>query len=147
MLFLSRATQPVSHRVGRSVGLSVGPSHFVSRFAFSAILSYLKVEKFRYECFMDVYAPAQTITAPAQLITARTQPPATELIVYTALFSLRKTTFKNAFLRNRFSQKFNSYLMDIRGEGGPTDWLTDPPTFWKARMRQNIVKNPNKSRR
>ena len=88
MLFLSRATQPMSHRVGWSVGLSVGPSHFVSRFAFSAILSYLKVEKFRYECFMDVHATAQIITAPAQLITAPAQPPATGVVVYTALFTL-----------------------------------------------------------
>ena len=36
---------------------------------------------FRYECFMDVNAPAQIITAPAQ-------PPATELVVYTALILL-----------------------------------------------------------
>ena len=57
----------------------------MSHFAFFVIRSYLKVEKFRYECFMDVYAPAQIITAPAQLITAPAQPPATELVVYTAL--------------------------------------------------------------
>ena len=51
------------------------------------------VEKFRYEYFMDINAPAQLITAPAklniapaQLITAPAQPPATGGVVYTALF-------------------------------------------------------------
>ena len=53
--FLSRATRPISHRVGPSVR----PSHF----AFFAILG--------------ITAPAQGITAPAQL-------PATEVVVYTA---------------------------------------------------------------
>ena len=62
----------------------LGPSIPLSFFAF---LSYLKVEKFRYECFMEVYAPAQIITAPAQLITAPAQPPATGVVLYTALFS------------------------------------------------------------
>ena len=65
-----------------SVRRSVGPSHFT----FFAFLSYLKVEKFRYEYFMDITAPAQIITAPAQLITAPAQPPATGVVVYTALF-------------------------------------------------------------
>ena len=35
---------------------------------------------------MDITAPAQIITAPAQLITAPAQPPATGVVVYTALF-------------------------------------------------------------
>ena len=35
---------------------------------------------------MDVSAPAQIVTAPAQLITAPAQPPATGVVVYTALF-------------------------------------------------------------
>ena len=38
--FLSQATRPISHRVGRSVRRSVRPSHFT----FSAFLSCLKVE-------------------------------------------------------------------------------------------------------
>ena len=53
---------------------------------FFAILSCLKVEKFRCEYFMDVNAPAQIITAPAQLNTATAQPPATGVAVYTSLF-------------------------------------------------------------
>ena len=75
---MSRATRPISHCVGLSVCLSVGRS-VLSHFAFFAFLSCLKVEKFRYEYFIDVYAPAQIITAPAQ-------PPATGVAVYTALF-------------------------------------------------------------
>ena len=47
--------------VGRSVGLSVGLSHF----AFFAFLGILRVKKFVFE-----HAPAQIITAPAQIITA-----------------------------------------------------------------------------
>ena len=39
-LFLSRATRPLSRRVGRSAGRSVRPSHFT----FSAFFSCLKVE-------------------------------------------------------------------------------------------------------
>ena len=39
---------------------------------------------------MDITAPAKIITAPAQLITAPAQPPATGVVVYTALFSLGK---------------------------------------------------------
>ena len=53
---------------------------------FLHFLSSLKVEKFRYKYFMDVYAPVQIISAPAQLITtpahlntAPAQPPATGL--------------------------------------------------------------------
>ena len=38
---------------------------------------------------MNNTAPAQLITAPAQLITAPAQPPATGVVVYTALFLLR----------------------------------------------------------
>ena len=63
--------------VGPSVGLSVGPSHF----AFFAFLGILRLEKFVFE-----HAPAQIITAPAQIITAPAQLPATEVVVYTALF-------------------------------------------------------------
>ena len=36
---------------------------------------------------MVVYAPAQLISAPAQLITAPAQPPATGVVVYTALLN------------------------------------------------------------
>ena len=36
---------------------------------------------------MDINAPAQNITAPAQHNTAPAQPPATGVVVYTALFS------------------------------------------------------------
>ena len=35
--------------------------------------------------FVFEHAPAQIITAPAQLITAPAQPPATGVVVYTAL--------------------------------------------------------------
>ena len=35
---------------------------------------------------MVINAPAQIITAPAQLITTPAQPPATGVVVYTALF-------------------------------------------------------------
>ena len=69
-------TRPISHRVGRSVRRSVGPSHF----AFFAFLGILRVGKFVFE-----YAPAQIITAPAQIITAPAQTPATGAVVYTAL--------------------------------------------------------------
>ena len=62
--------------VCRSVGLSVGPSHF----AFFAFLGILRVGKFVFE-----YAPAQIITAPAKIIIAPAQPPATGAGVYTAL--------------------------------------------------------------
>ena len=62
----------------------------------AVLVSYLKVEKFRYEYFMDVSAPAQIITAPAQIITAPTQlitapaqPPATGAAMYTALFLIQ----------------------------------------------------------
>ena len=37
---------------------------------------------------MDITAPAQIITAPAQHNTAPAQPPATGVVVYTALFSI-----------------------------------------------------------
>ena len=48
-----------------SVGRSIGPA-----LLFLAFLSDLKVEKFRYEYFMDINAPAQIIIAPAQHNTA-----------------------------------------------------------------------------
>ena len=74
----------------RSVGPSIGPS--VPLCFFFAFLSSLKVEKFRFEYFMDadaiaqiIAAPAQLNTAPAQLNTAPPQPPATGVVVYTAL--------------------------------------------------------------
>ena len=89
--FLSRATRPISHRVGPSVG----PSHFTF-FAFS---SSLKVEKFRYEYFMVVSAPAPIITAPAQLVNATAQPPATGVVVYTALFFKKETKIHEALWR------------------------------------------------
>ena len=69
--FLSRAAQPITigHRVGQTVRPSVcrpiGWSIFffplvgLSHFTIFTILSSLKVEKFKYEYFMDVYAPAQ----------------------------------------------------------------------------------------
>ena len=68
LLFLLRATRPLSHRVsrlvGRSVGQSVGPSHF----AFFAFLGILRAGKFVFE-----HAPAQINTAPAQINTAPAQ--------------------------------------------------------------------------
>ena len=73
--FLSRATRPMSHRVGLLVGRSCHTLLVLSLFAFLAFLSCLKVEKHRYEYIMDVNAPAQLITAHAQLITAPAQPP------------------------------------------------------------------------
>ena len=42
--------------------------------------------------------PAQLITAPAQLITAPAQPPATKVVVYTALF-LNFVPFRKKYLR------------------------------------------------
>ena len=77
-LFFIADTQPISHRVGRSISPSVGLSHF----AFFAFLGILRVGKFVFE-----HAPAQIMTAPAQIITAPAQPPATGAVVYTALLS------------------------------------------------------------
>ena len=109
LLLLLRATRPISHRVsqlvGRSIGQSVGPSHF----AFFAFLGILRAGKFVFEHApaqintapaqiitapaqiitaptQIITAPAQLITAPAQLIMAPAQPPATKVVVYTALF-------------------------------------------------------------
>ena len=77
---------------------SVGPSHF----AFFAILGILRVGKFVFEHApaqintapaqiitaptQIITAPAQIIIAPAQLIMTPAQPPATKVVVYTALF-------------------------------------------------------------
>ena len=96
LMFLSRATRPVSHRFGLSVRPSVrpfvrpslrpfvGPSHFT----FFAFLGILRVGKFvfKFAPAQIMTAPAQIITAPAQIITAPAQPPATGAVVYTALF-------------------------------------------------------------
>ena len=68
VLVFVAGTRPISHRVGRSVGLS--------HFAFFAFLGILWVGKFVFE-----HAPAQIVTAPAQ-------PPATGAVVYTALLEL-----------------------------------------------------------
>ena len=78
--------RPISHRVGQSVGRSVGLSHF----AFFAFLGILRAGKFVFEHApaQVMAAPAQIITAPAQIITGPAQPPATEVVVYTALFQL-----------------------------------------------------------
>ena len=81
--------------VGRSVCRSI-----LSRFAFFAFLSCLRVKKFRFDYFTDINAPAQItaapaqiiaapaqiIIAPAQLIIVPAQPPAAGVTVYTALF-------------------------------------------------------------
>ena len=74
--------------VVRSVGPSVRPSVGLSHFAFFAFLGILRVGIFVFEHAPAQIntAPAQIITAPAQLITAPAQPPATEVVVYTALF-------------------------------------------------------------
>ena len=56
----------VGPSVRRSVCPSVGPSHFT----FFLFLSYLKVEKLRYEYFMDITAPAQPPTTGAAVYTA-----------------------------------------------------------------------------
>ena len=79
----SRAPRPISHRIGPSVILCVRPSHF----AFFAIVGILRVGKFEFEHVpaQIITAPAQGITAPAQLTTASGQPPATGVVVYTAL--------------------------------------------------------------
>ena len=100
-MFLSRARELlVTVSVGRSVRPSVGPSVGRSHFTFFALLSYLKVEKFRYEYFIDINAPAQIITAPAQYNTAPAQhktapaqPPATGVVVYTALLPSKTAIF------------------------------------------------------
>ena len=65
--------------IGPSVDPSVGPSVCPVLFSkvkkrilgascavYPALLSYLKVKKFRYEYFIDDTAPSQLITAPAQ---------------------------------------------------------------------------------
>ena len=81
----------VGWSVGRSVGQFVGPSHF----ACLAFLGILRAGKFVFEHApaqintapaQIITAPAQIITAPAQLIMAPAQPPATKVVVYTALF-------------------------------------------------------------
>ena len=72
-VFLTQTKQPLSHCVGLLAGLLVGLSVGPVTLLFFAILSCLKVFKFKYEYFMDVNAPAQLITAPAQLITAPAQ--------------------------------------------------------------------------
>ena len=98
LLFLLRPTRPISHRVSQLVGQSVGPSHF----AFFAFLGILRAGKFVFEHApaqintapaqiitaptQIITAPAQIIIAPAQLIMAPAQPPATKVVVYTALF-------------------------------------------------------------
>ena len=79
-------TRLISHRVGRSIGWSVGRS--VTLF-FIAFLGILRVGKFIFE-----HAPAQIITAPAQ-------PPATGVVVYTPLFKKKDNstdTFKGKTL-------------------------------------------------
>ena len=70
--------------IGRSAGQSVSPSHF----AFFAFLGILRAGKFVFEHAPAQIntAPAQIIIAPAQLIMAPAQPPATKVVVYTALF-------------------------------------------------------------
>ena len=75
MVVFVTGMQPISHRVGRLVGRSVGWS--ITLFAF---LGILRVGKFVLE-----HAPAQSMTAPAQIITAPAQPPVTGAVVYTAL--------------------------------------------------------------
>ena len=94
-LFLSRVTPPISHRVGRSVSPSVGLSH-IALFAFLGILRVGNVV-FEHAPAQINTAPAQIITAPAQLITAPAQPPATEVVVYMALFTFRYRNFGNCF--------------------------------------------------
>ena len=47
---------------------------------------------FTFSMRTDFSAPAQLITAPAQVNTAPAQPPATEAVVYTALFQLIPTS-------------------------------------------------------
>ena len=84
--------RPVSHCVALSVGESVDLSvcrSVLSHFGFSTFLSCLKVEKIRYEYFVDFNAPAQLVTAPAQPITAPAQPPATGAAVCTTLFNIQ----------------------------------------------------------
>ena len=79
MQFLSRATRPISHRVGWSVRRSVRRSVGLSHFAFLAFLGILRVGNFVFEHAPAQIntAPAQIIIAPAQLIAAPAQTPAT----------------------------------------------------------------------
>ena len=48
-------------------------------------MGILRVRKFVFE-----HAPAPVNIAPAQIITAPAQPPATEVVVYTALFKFEQ---------------------------------------------------------
>ena len=82
---MSRATRPISHRVCRSVGWSVGWS-VGHAFTFSVRMAFIAPAKLIIAPAQLITAPAQLITAPTQLITAPAQPPATGVVVYTALF-------------------------------------------------------------
>ena len=109
LLFLLLATRPISHRVSRLVGQSVGHSFGPSDFAFFAFLGILRAGKFVFEHApaqintapaqiitaptQIITAPAQIIIAPTQLIMAPAQPPATKVVVYTALFFIRTPNF------------------------------------------------------
>ena len=66
----------------------VGPSIRHTSHAFFAFLGILRVGKFVFEHApaQIIIAPARIITAPAQFTTAPAQPPATGVVVYTALF-------------------------------------------------------------
>ena len=73
---MSRATRPISHCVGQSVGHTFT---FSMRMAFSAPAQLIIAPA------QLIIAPAQLISAPTQLISAPTQPPTTGAAVYTAL--------------------------------------------------------------
>ena len=83
LYFLLRATQPTSHCVSLSVGRSV-----CHTLLFMHFLAWVGKFVFEHAPAQINTAPVQIITAPAQLLTAPAQPPATEVVVYTALFFL-----------------------------------------------------------
>ena len=107
--FLLRATRPVSHCVGRSVGRSVSWSVGLSHFAFFAFLGILRYAKFVFEHApaQIITAPAQSITAPAQIIIAPAQLPATAFVVYTALFLLILVFLSSSFCPSTSSSCFH----------------------------------------
>ena len=81
---------------------------------------------------MDVYAPAQIITAPAQLITGSAQPPPTELVVYTVLLVKQFTLSANGRTNGQRDAQMDRCTLD-RPEsryGEATDLRFSVPGFF-----------------
>ena len=102
---------PISHRVCRSVGRSVGHA-----FTFSMRMAFIALAKIIIASAQVITAPAQLITAPAQLITAPAQSPATEVVVFTALLFVRRhgariciVAKNDGNLRGRYHSVFISF--------------------------------------